>query len=94
MARNSPQPIPTKAKGLKCARRKCPKQTAALWPPIRVAFGWVHQVALIPKNETELLGTQVGRRLSGSLGVISRWKAQVGVLIQALEQFLKVTRSY
>ncbi len=46
------------------------------------------------ENEIELPGTQVRRRLSGLLGAISGRIAQAGVLTQALEQFLKVTRSY
>ncbi len=40
MARSSPQPIPTKAKGLKCARRKCPSCGSSVWH----AYDNYHQV--------------------------------------------------
>ena len=70
------------------------EQTAALWPPIHIAFGWVHQVARILKNEAGLQGPQVRQRFSGFLCAISGRIAQAGELTQAVEQLLKVTRSY
>jgi hypothetical protein len=70
------------------------EQTAALWPPIRIAFGWVHQVALILKNEVALQSPQVRQRLRDFLCTISGKIAQAGSLTQAVEQFLKVTQSY
>lgn len=70
------------------------EQTAALWPPIRIAFGWVHQAALILKNEVGLQSPQVRQQLRDFLCTISGKIAQAGSLKQAVEQFLKVTQSY
>jgi hypothetical protein len=69
-------------------------ETASLWPPIDVAFGWVHQAAHLLANADGLTGAQVRQQLSGLLGAISRWQAQAGSLADALEHFATVTRSY
>jgi hypothetical protein len=70
------------------------KDTAALWPAVEVAFGWVHQAAQLLANESGLTGTQVRRRLSGLLGAMARWQTQAGSLAPAVEHFATVTRSY
>lgn len=70
------------------------RETATLWPPIEVAFGWVHQAAHLLANEAGLPGAQVRRQLSGLLGAMSRWQTQAGSLESALDHFATVTRSY
>lgn len=67
--------------------------TAGLWPPILLAFGWVHQAA-------HLLGVdgidpEVARkRLGGLLGAMARHRDKVGALAPAVDHFIKVSRSY
>ena len=70
------------------------EQTAALWPEVKTAFAWVHQVAVILKNKAQHRANLVRGRLRGFLGAMSRWKAQAGDLASGVDHFLKVTRSY
>ena len=66
--------------------------TADLWPPIRVAYGWVHQTAgILGAAET---GRRAGERLGGLLGVMTRRREAAGPLADAVDHFVKVTRSY
>ena len=66
--------------------------TADLWPPIRVAYGWVHQAArILGAAET---GRRAGERLGGLLGVMTRRREAAGPLAGAVDHFVKVTRSY
>jgi hypothetical protein len=68
--------------------------TASLWPEIRTAFGWVHQVAHLLGNEGAEDAGKIRRRLSGCLGAMACHRHRVGKLRAAVEHFLKVTRSY
>lgn len=70
------------------------EQTATLWPEVRTAFAWVHQVAVILKNQAQHKASVVRARLRGLLGAMTRWKPQAGDLSAGIEHFLKVTRSY
>lgn len=70
------------------------EQTAALWPEVKTAFAWVHQVAGILKNKAQHRANLVRGRLRGLVGAMTRWKAQAGDLISGIDHFLKVTRSY
>lgn len=67
--------------------------TAVLWPPIAVAFGWVHQAARILGQE-ECSGEQVRRQLSGLLGAMTRHRGSAGSLSSGVDHFVKVGRSY
>jgi hypothetical protein len=67
--------------------------TAELWPPLRVAYGWVHQAANVLGME-EASGSTVRRRLAGLCGAMRRHRAAAGTLAGAVDHFLKVTRSY
>ena len=58
-----------------------------------VAFGWVHQAARI-LGRVELGGTAVRAQLGGLLGAMTRHRASVGALGEAVDQFVKVSRSY
>ncbi len=67
--------------------------TAALWPAVALAFGWVHRAAGILGAEGAS-GAQVRRRLGGLLGAMARHRQQAGRLAGAVGHFLKVSRSY
>lgn len=68
--------------------------TAALWPDIRVAFGWVHRVAVVLRNKSGLDAGGVRRRDRGLIGAIARHQERCGDLQEAFTHFQKVTRSY
>lgn len=67
--------------------------TALMWPPIRRAFGWVHRAANILGLENTSVSVIRGR-LSGLLGAMAAHRASVGVLSEAVDHFVKVSRSY
>ena len=55
---------------------------SALWPPIRLAFGWVHQAAHILGREGA--DKQAARkRLGGLLGAMARHRDKAGGLAPA-----------
>ena len=68
--------------------------TADLWPDVSRAFGWVHRAAHILHNVHQENATAVRHRLRGLLGAMVRHRQAAGTLAPALDQFLKVTRSY
>ena len=78
---------------LKGMVRRALDATALAWPPIAVAFGWVHQAAHILGRD-ECSAEQVRRQLGGLLGVMSRHRASAGSLASVVGHFLKVSRSY
>lgn len=67
--------------------------TAALWPAIVVAFGWVHRAAQALGAEG-VSGRAVRQRLGGLLGAMARHRRRAGRLAGAVGHFLKVSRSY
>jgi len=67
--------------------------TAALWPAIVLAFGWVHRAAGILGAEG-VVGRAVRQRLGGLLGAMARHRACAGALAGAVGHFVKVSRSY
>jgi len=69
-------------------------RTAALWPAVQVAYGWVHQAAHILGNEAGLDAGAVRRRLHGLIGAMIRHQSKAGRLSGAVAHFRKVTRSY
>ena len=70
------------------------ERTAALWPAIERAYGWVHRAAHILGNEASEAAAMVQRRFDGLLGAMTRHRACAGDLAGAVEHFCKVTRSY
>lgn len=68
--------------------------TAALWPDVRMTYGWVQRAAHILNNEDQLGEAAVKRRLQGLLGAMTRHQARAGSLTPAVDHFLKVSRSY
>jgi hypothetical protein len=68
--------------------------TAASWPDVRTAFGWVHRAAAVLRNKRGLDAAGVRRRYRGLIAAIARHRRAAGRLAEAFAHFLKVTRSY
>ena len=73
-------------RGLEC--------TAALWPDIARAYGWVHQAAHILNNRGEEDARLVQRRFDGLVAAMHRHRGKAGTLADAIGHFRKVARSY
>ena len=61
--------------------------------PVRVAFGWVHRAAHL-LGQVECAGAVVRNRLAGLLGAMRCHRGAVGELGEAVDHFVKVSRSY
>jgi len=68
--------------------------TDAMWPAIRIAYGWVHRAARLLENEDEATGGEVRQRLEDLLSEMRAGQATVGTLQPAVAHFLKVSASY
>jgi hypothetical protein len=68
--------------------------TAVLWPPLRVAYAWVHQAAHLLGENGPGVAAAVRRRLGGLLGAMVRHRQRAGALASGIDHFVKVTRSY
>ena len=78
---------------MKGAIEKGLNATAPLWPPIVLAFKWVHRAAHFLGLE-ETSGSIIRKRLGGLLGAMRRHRAAAGTLQEAVDHFVKVSRSY
>lgn len=74
--------------------QKALEETEELWRPIQTAFRWVHAAAHVLANADGADGRTVQRRLGRVLQTIGLVKGRLGALREALDHFLKVTRSY
>jgi hypothetical protein len=70
------------------------RQTAPLWPPIRLSYSWVHRAAHILSTEESLRVEQSRRDYRHLLAELSRRKEHAGAVSGAVSLFLKVTKSY
>jgi len=68
--------------------------TAASWPDVRAAFGWVRRLAAVLANRKGLGAAAVRRRYRGLTAALARHRGSLGALAEALDNFRKVTRSY
>jgi len=68
--------------------------TDAIWPAIRIAYGWVHRAARFLENQDELTGREVRQRMDALLAEMRADQATVGMLRPAVAHFLKVSASY
>ena len=68
--------------------------TGPMWPDIRTAFGWVHDVATLLENEDEQSGSEIRQRLEERLAEMTDQQTTVGTLQPAVAHFLKVSASY
>ena len=78
---------------MKSAIDKGLQATATLWPPIVLAFGWLHQAAHVLGLE-EISGSDIRKKLGGLLGAMRRHRGSAGTLQGAVDHFVKVSRSY
>jgi hypothetical protein len=69
-------------------------ETAALWEPIRRAYRWIDAAADVLANAEQQPGVAVRQAFVRVLRSIGLTKRHCGRLEQALNHFLKVTRSY
>jgi hypothetical protein len=71
------------------------EETAALWPPVRAAYGWVEKVARLLANAAPLPAKVLRQRFGRLLRRIRGAAAREGKAVRGqLERFLKVTASY
>jgi hypothetical protein len=68
--------------------------TEEAWPPLRIAYGWVHRAAHILENEAAVPATEVRQRLENLFAEMRRDQATAGPLAPAVAHFLKVSASY
>jgi hypothetical protein len=69
-------------------------QTHSQWPPITWSFNCLHKIATALKNEGQHSSTQVRHQVQTVLRTMARWKQKAEPLVDAIDYFLKVTRSY
>jgi hypothetical protein len=69
------------------------RSAGSAFAPVYLAFGWVHRAACI-LGQVESTGAVVRNRLSGLLGAMRRHRESVGELGEAVDHFVKVSRSY
>jgi len=86
--------VPTELKKLRALVAKGLAATDAMWPAIRITYGWVHRAARLLENEEALTGSEVRQRMEELLAEIRRDQATVGTLQPAVAHFLKVSASY
>jgi hypothetical protein len=67
---------------------------AAVWPAIRLAYGWVHQAAHLLTLAEERRVELRRRDYRALLAEMSRRRVEVDSLAPAIAHFLKVTKSY
>ena len=67
--------------------------TAALWPPIRTADGWVHRIARLLDPARGVAAATVQAAVGAVLAAMADRQADAGALAPAVTHFLKVTRS-
>jgi hypothetical protein len=67
--------------------------TEEMWPPIRRAFGWVHRAAHVLGLE-KTAGSVIRGQLGGLLGAMTAHRGSVGLLGEAVDHFVTVSRSY
>ena len=68
--------------------------TAQLWPEVEVGFGWLHRAAGVLENVAGEDAAAVRRRYGGLLGAMRRHRPGCGELAEAVDHFVKVSRSY
>jgi hypothetical protein len=86
--------LPTGLRKLRALIAKGLAATDAMWPAIRIAYGWVHQAARLLENEDQLTGHEVRHQMEELLTEIRGDQMTVGLLQPAVAHFLKVSASY
>lgn len=70
------------------------EQTAPLWKPIERAYHWLHSAAHVLMNSEQRSADELERAYGRVLSNIGLVKRHLGPLEDAMNHFLKVTRSY
>ena len=70
------------------------EQTAALWPELEVASGWLKKAVHILNNEAQLPGQVVKTRYQALLEQMLKQAPSSPWLGQVVKHFIKITRSY
>ncbi len=70
------------------------KVTAALWPPLQIAYRLVHQAAEILANHQQHTGTQVRERYLAFVGQMQKQKVDMEPLGEAIEHFCHITDNF
>jgi hypothetical protein len=65
-----------------------------LWPPLRQAYGWLHQAAHLLSNAEEREVGSLKQEYEQLLETMTKQQEQLGPLASAVPQFCKVTHSY
>ena len=65
-----------------------------MWPPIRTAYGWVHDAAHVLGNADDRSAADVQQAFDAVLTTMAGEQASVGSLAPAIAHFCKVTASY
>ena len=86
--------MPTELRKLRALVAKGLAATDAMWPSIRIAYGWVHRAARLLENEDARTGSEVRQRMEALLAEIHDEQMTVGTLQPAVAHFLKVSASY
>jgi hypothetical protein len=68
--------------------------TAPLWPPIQVAYAYVHRAAQLLDNAEQLEQPTLQQRYADLVRELQTVQGQLGPLAPAAAHFLKVTASY
>jgi hypothetical protein len=68
--------------------------TGALWPPIQVAYAYVHRAAHLLANPDQLDPSALQQRYADLVAELQAAQDQLGPLAPAAAHFLKVTASY
>ncbi|GAC1349290.1 MAG: hypothetical protein NVSMB27_21010 [Ktedonobacteraceae bacterium] len=70
------------------------KKTETLWPEIEQAYALLHQAAHVLANPEDEKGQAVRERYERVLDTMREQQASLGTLGEAIDTFLKVTKSY
>lgn len=68
--------------------------TAALWPPLRIAYAWVHEAAHVLGGEEPRSAAERRQEYGSLVATMAREKETVGKLEPAITHFLAVTGRY
>ena len=68
--------------------------TAALWPPIALAYAWVQQAVQILANADQHSGADVRAAYEAWVTQMAEQKSMVGVLSDAIEHFCHITENF
>jgi hypothetical protein len=70
------------------------QRTAALWPPIKDAYGQVYQAAHILANHEQQTGAQVRETYLAWIAHMQEQKTSLGELSTAIDHFVEITENF